>query len=218
MFYSEIFWFGFSQGFIVGPITLFGIKEGLDPSRGAKYQLQVIAGATIVDFFYLTISTIGISHVIQNVLIQGFLWMAGAYLLIKMAINSFHERPHKLSFAHLHRKKNHFYEDDFFKAILLNLVNPMAIVFWLVVVGSMYADYHTEIRPIDFSLNILVAGALSSLVIVGLTFAVRSAFKPWMLQKLVQAGSLVLMGYGLWFTWKAATQIPEMMVGVINLF
>lgn len=214
---QSAFIFGFTQGFIIGPLSLFAIREGLNPKKGFWYQMQVYAGSTVVDIFYLLLATYGAAQFIENGIVQVVMWSLAAYMLINMGINSFHERPKKLSFHHMHKKKLTFYETDLFRGFALNLVNPVAIVFWIVVVGSMYGDYVGTISPIVFALNIVLGGSLSCIIVAFVTLALKQVFHAWMLKRLMQAGSLVLIGYGLWFTWKAAIHLPDLVVGLASL-
>lgn len=208
--------FGFSQGFVIGPLSLYGIREGLNPKRGFLCQLQVIAGATIVDVIYLLLATYGMAGFVQYDLVQVVLFSLASYMLITMGVNSLHEKPGKLSFAHLHRHKLLFFETDFFRAFCMNLVNPMVIIFAVVVFGGMYADYSAELSPLAFTLNIVGGGLLTSILIAFSTLAIRHIFHQWMLKKLMKAGSLILVAYGLWFFWKAAQHVPDLTVSLIH--
>jgi threonine/homoserine/homoserine lactone efflux protein len=199
----QAFIFGFTQGFVVGPISLFGIREGLDPKGGFWCQLQVLLGATIVDMFYLLLASYGAAEFIDHGLVKLAMWSIAAYMLLSMGYNSFFEKPKRLSIQHVHRHRKKFYETDFFRALLMNMVNPTAIVFWVMVAGSMYATYPEPISPFSFATNILVGSSISASLIVFATLLVRHVFHPWMLRKLIKMGSLVLMAYGLYFSYQA---------------
>lgn len=216
LFNADAFIFGLSQGLVIGPITIFGIQEGLNVHRGFKYQLQVIFGATLVDVVYLMLSAYGIARIIDNNWARLVLWTFGAYMLMRMGINSYYERPHRFSLKHLHRHKLRFLDTDFFKAFCLNLVNPLAIVFWTVVAGGIYADSQGIISPPAFAMNIVVGGLITSLIVAGLTFLVKKIFRPYMLIKLIKLGSLILISYGLWFFGKAVTEVAPIVSAAIS--
>lgn len=217
LFSPSTFWYGFSQGFVIGPISLYGIQEGLNPKRGFWCQIQVTLGATLVDIVYLLTSTYGMAQFIQYNAVQMVLWSLASYMLITMGVNSLHERPKKMSITAMHEKKLRFYETDFVKAFLMNLVNPMAIVFATIVFNAMYSNYAAIMTPVAFAFHVTVGGLLSSLIVALLTLAVRHIFHQWMLKKLMKAGSMVLIAYGLWFLWKAAENVPDLTVSVIQL-
>lgn len=213
MFNLSVLIFGLTQGFVVGPLTLFGIREGLDPKKGFWFQLQVLLGATLVDIFYLMLASYGAAKFIQYSPVQLAMWIAASYMLFSMGYNSFFGKSKRLSMEHVHRHRKRFYDADFFKAILMNLVNPTAIVFWVMVAGSMYANYVHILSPAAFAINILVGSTLSASLIVLATLLIKHVFHPWMLKKLVKGGALILMGYGVYFSFQALLILKPIVVG-----
>ncbi|QQR55368.1 LysE family transporter [Candidatus Peregrinibacteria bacterium] len=216
MLFPEAFLFGLSQGFIIGPITLYGIREGLNPRRGFFFQAQVILGATLVDACYLMLGTTGAAQFIQIPWVQTLMWCLAAYMLTSMGYHSLNDHTHKRSLQHMHRHKLRFFDSDFIKGGLMCLVNPMAIVFSLVVVGSLYSAHAHEISPYGFSANVALGGVLASFGIAGLTFIVRHIFHQWMLKKLMRVGSYILIAYGLKFTFKAVLGVQPLIIGLIS--
>ena len=78
----------------------------------------------------------------------------------------------------------------------------MAITYSVMVVG-VFIWVMRKTFPLAFALNINFGGFINSLLIILLTFFVRHIFHQWMLQKLMMGGSLVLVGYGIYFAWEA---------------
>lgn len=217
MLFSGPFMFGFTQGFVVGPITIFGIQEGLNSKKGFWYQVQVILGAALVDMIYLILAAYGAAQFIDNSIIRLIMWSAAAYLLIHMGINSLIGKPHKISFHHLHRHRSKILETDFFRAICLNFINPMAIVFWVMVAGSLYSQYKGVMTPPSFALNIEIGGLISSLLVALATLAVKKVFHESMLKNLIRMGSFVLIVYGIWFMGKAAFEAGPIVASLLSL-
>lgn len=218
LFSASIFWFGFSQGFVIGPISMYGIREGLNPKRGFWSQIQVSLGATLVDIAYLLASTYGLVNFIKYDVVQLLLWSIASYMLITMGVNSLKEQTtRKMSFTHFHGKKLQFFESDFVRAFLMNVVNPLAITYAVVIFGGMYAGYSNQLTPAVFAANIILSGLAASIIVALATLAVRQVFHEWMLKKLLKGGSLILIGYGIWFLWKAVEHVPELTVSVIHL-
>ena len=199
------------------PISLFAIREGLNPQKGFWFQMQVVFGAMLVDIFYLLLSTYGAAEFIEYGPVKLILWILAAYMLMSMGWNTLHENPSRISFHHVHRHRTKFYETDFLKAILINLVNPLAIVFWVVVAGGLYAGMPSTLSPFFFSANIVAAGLVGSLGVAALTLLVRHVFHQWMLRKLMHLGSMVLIGYGLYFSYQALLKLHPMVVGMFHL-
>lgn len=211
------FSFGFTQGFVVGPITIFGIQEGLNAKKGFWYQVQVILGATIVDLIYLLLASYGAAQFIDNSIIRLIMWSFASYMLIHMGMNSLRAKPGKLSFHHMHRHRSKLFETDFFRGFALNIVNPMAIVFWLMVAGSLYGQYKGVVTPPVFALNVVFGGLISSLSVAILTMFVKKVFHASMLKNLVKFGALILIAYGIWFLGKAIVEAKPLMDSILSL-
>lgn len=211
------FSFGFTQGFVVGPITIFGIQEGLNKKKGFWYQVQVILGATIVDLIYLLLASYGAAQFIDNSAIRLVMWSLASYMLIHMGMNSLRAKPGKVSFHHMHRHRSKLFETDFFKGFILNIVNPMAIVFWLMVAGSLYGQYKGVVTPPVFAFNVVFGGLVSSISVAFMTMFLKKIFNEGMLKNLVKVGSLILIVYGLWFFGKAVTEAKPLMDSLLSL-
>ena len=217
IFNPGAFTFGFTQGFVVGPITIFGIQEGLNEKKGFWYQVQVILGATIVDIIYLLLATYGAAQFIDNSVVKLIMWSLAAYMLIHMGVNSLRAKPGKVSFHHMHRHRSKLFETDFFKGFAMNVVNPMAIVFWLMVAGSLYGQYKGLVTPPVFAFNVILGGLISSLSVAIMTIFVKKVFHASMLQNLMKFGSVLLIIYGFWFSGKAAMEAKPLMDSLLSL-
>ncbi len=216
MFFWEAFAFGFFQSFAIGPIALYGIQEGLNPHKGVLMQLQVILGASLVKLVYLLLAVNGVSSLVNQEWVQTILWSCAAYLLIHMGYHSLKNPIRKTSPGHRHHHKLRFFDSDFVKGFLMCLCSPMAIVFSFVVVGGMYSEYANTVSPLHFALSINIGGITTMLLITVATFAVRHIFHKWMLVKLVRMGSYILIGYGIWFAWKAILGVQPMVMAMIS--
>ena len=179
-------------------------------------QLQVIFGAAIVELIYLLLATNGVTSIMNYSWVQTLLWIIASYMLGSMGYHSLKDPLSKGSLGHAHRHKLKFFDSDFFKAFLMCLCSPMALVFCFIVVGGMYTSYGDAVSPLNFSLSVNLGGVTTMCLIALATFAVRHIFHKWMLTKLVHAGSYVLMGYGVWFAWKAVLGLQPMVMAVIS--
>lgn len=207
MFTPEAFLFGFLQGFAIGPITLYGIREGLNPKRGFWFQIQVTFGATLVDAVYLTMATNGVMQFANYDGVRLFMWVVAAYMLLNMGIDSLRGDLGKKKLQHVHRHKLHFFDSNFFKGFFMCMTSPLAITYAVIVVGGLYTNFAATVAPTPFALQVALGGFTTSLIIVFSTLVLRHLFHQWMLKKLVMVGSMVLIGYGAFFSWKAINEI-----------
>ena len=76
----------------------------------------------------------------------------------------------------MHRHRSKLFETDFFKGFAMNIVNPMAIVFWLMVAGSLYGQYKGIVTPPVFAMNVILGGLISSLSVAIMTIFVKKSF------------------------------------------
>jgi len=213
-FVPDAFIFGFIQGFVIGPITLYSIQEGLNPQRGPWFQAQVILGATLVDITYMLLATYGIAHFIDQSWIKTLMWVGASYMLLHMGLNSLREKITRMSFHHMRRRRLKFYETDFVKGILMDILNPVAIVFAIMVVGSLYATYQGPANPLSFVLSISTGGLMTSAIFVVATYALGRLFRPSYLQKIIHYSSFVLIGYGVYFGFKALIEAQPVLATI----
>lgn len=217
LFVEEAFIFGFTQSFVIGPLTLLAIREGLNPKRGLWYQLQIVAAGTIVDTLYLLLALNGVVFFITDIRVQAIMWTCAAFMLTIMGMNSLNE-PHKkkkISYHKTHRHHLQIADNNFSKGFLIGLMNPISIIFWIMIAGSMYSQYIGKISPLLFTTNIIIGGLIGSTIIVAATVAFRKFFTKKALQRLVFAGSLMLIGYGIWFTFRALVEWQTVVASIL---
>lgn len=205
----EILAFGFSQGFVIGPVSLLAIHEGLQAKKhGFEKHMQVILGSTVVDVVFVLLATVGVAQIIDNPAVRLIMFTIAAYMLIVMGLNTLFLKKKKMSFHHMHLRRLRFFETDFMEGLLINLVNPLAIVFWIIVAGSLYADFQ-YMNPVWFAL-LISGGALASCTIVALlTQIVKKILHGKMIRWLNSISSVILIGYGIWFFSKATFEFME---------
>lgn len=205
----EILTFGFSQGFVIGPVSLLAIHEGLEARKhGFAKHMQVILGSTIVDVVYVLLATAGVAQVIDNFAVRLIMFTIASYMLIVMGLNTLFLKSKKMSFHHMHKRRLKFFETGFMEGLLINLVNPLAIIFWIMVAGSLYADFR-YLNPVWFAL-LVSGGALASCTIVALiTQIVKTIFHERIIKWLNSLSSVILIGYGIWFFSKATFEFME---------
>ena len=178
----EVLLFGFTQGFVIGPVSLFGIHEGLEKGKGFFYQIQVTVGSSLISFAYLLLAAYGAAHVVDQFYVRLIMWLVASYMLIMMGVNTIHERPRKLSAHHFHGLRKKLLESDFLKGGFLALVNPLSLVFWIMVAGGLYADVKDFLSPWFFALLVMLGTLVSSLLVAIATFFVKKIFHEKMLK------------------------------------
>lgn len=81
------------------------------------------------------------------------------------------------------------------------------------VAGSFYTAFQDSVSPLGFALLIKGGSSVAAFSIAFLTLFARHIFHQGMLKKLTAFGSLILIGYGLWFFGKAIVE-AKVLAGV----
>jgi threonine/homoserine/homoserine lactone efflux protein len=189
---------GLSLAAPIGPAGLAVIQTGL--RHGFWRAFVTGLGVTLADTTYLLLVFFGLSGLITIPLVKVLIWSLGAVVLIYLGIQSIREafRSVDLDKIVLPAGRN-----PLLAGYLVNISNPIAIVWWLGVFGSLLGSSAGGSR-----LNALLS---SSSILVGILMwhASASFLSHWgkriLGTKLVQIISglagLALVGFGLRFAW-----------------
>jgi len=191
---------GLSLAAPIGPSGLAVIQNGL--RHGFVRAFITGLGVTLADTTYLLLVFFGLSGLITIPLVKVLIWSLGSVVLIYLGIQSIREAFHTVDLdkAVLPVGKN-----PLLAGYLVNISNPIAIVWWLGVFGSLLGSSAGGSR--------LSALLSSSSILLGILMwhASASILSHWGKRilggKLVQIVSgvagLALVGFGLRFAWLA---------------
>ena len=135
---------GFIAALTPGPDIFYVIKQGL--CKGKERALKAVAGILSGNIVYLTLVGIGLGSIGKNIYFQLIVGFLGGIYLFKIAYFSFKESV-KLNINECEKSKNIYKE-----ALLLNLSNPKAMIFFAVIVTPFLS------KNIMLSLGFLFAG------------------------------------------------------------
>ncbi len=117
---------GFIAALTPGPDIFYVIKHGL--CSGKERALKAVAGILSGNIIYLSFVGFGLGSIGKNLYFQLIVGILGGIYLVKIALLSFKEKV-KLNIDKCETDKNIYKE-----ALLLNLSNPKAMIFFAVVV------------------------------------------------------------------------------------
>ena len=117
---------GFIAALTPGPDIFYVIKQGL--CNGKESALRAVAGILTGNIVYLTLVGIGLGSIGKNPYFQFIVGFLGGIYLLKIAYLSFKEKVN-LNIGKCEINKNIYKE-----ALLLNLSNPKAMIFFAVIV------------------------------------------------------------------------------------
>ncbi|WP_379131242.1 LysE family translocator [Paenibacillus sp. sgz500958] len=196
-FFGYIF-LGLSLSAPIGPINAAQLDKGI---RGGFWHAWFIGlGAVCADIIYMLLVYFGVIHLLDSPFVKAFLWLFGFFVLLYSGFESIKDSG-RTSFsgtrgiaAPLGR--------SFLSGFLLSLSNPLSILFWLGIYGSVLAKAAAE-YPMQQLL--LYSGAIVIGILVwDVTMAASSSiFRRLLTERVLKAiavlSGLSLIGFGLYF-------------------
>jgi threonine/homoserine/homoserine lactone efflux protein len=117
---------GFIAALTPGPDIFYVIRQGL--CNGIKNSLIAVSGILTGNIVYLGLVALGLGSIGKNIYFQIIMGIFGSIYLLKISIAVFKEKVH----LDLVCKSN---KDIYKEALLLNLSNPKAMIFFAVIIA-----------------------------------------------------------------------------------
>ncbi|MFZ3588718.1 LysE family transporter [Bacillus sp. DJP31] len=200
IFVSYIF-LGLSLAAPIGPINAAQLDRGL--KSGFFHAWLIGLGSVVADIVYMCAVYFGMVHFIEIPMVKAFLWLFGFFVLVYTGIEGIISAE---QIGTSKKESNESYLKTFLTGFFMSLSNPLTILFWLGIYGSILAKTATA-----FSTDQLLL--YSSAIIIGLLLwdftmaAVASIFRRVLTTGVLKAISvtsgLSLIGFGIYFGLQA---------------
>ncbi|MBB5175114.1 LysE family transporter [Texcoconibacillus texcoconensis] len=195
---------GISLAAPIGPVNAAQLDRGI--KNGFLNSWLVGLGATVADTFYMLLVFLGVYHLIEIPFIQSFLWIFGSFLLIYTGIESLSSAKQiPLKGFDMNREAG---SKSFLAGFFISLFNPLTILFWLGIFGSIIAktvtSYDTE-EVILYVSAIFVGITLWDFTMAGLSSTLRKFLTYRLLTAISVFSGVSLFGFGIYFAIQAAT-------------
>ncbi|WP_019155820.1 LysE family transporter [Robertmurraya massiliosenegalensis] len=199
-FISYIF-LGLSLAAPIGPVNAAQMEKGI--KHGFLHAWILGIGSVLADIFYMLAVFLGVGHFIQIPIVKAFLWLFGFFILIYSGIEGL-SNAGKVQISQ--QRETESLWKSFFTGFLMSISNPLTILFWLGIYGSVLAKTATIYGVED--LLIYSSAIILGLVIWDITMAfVASSAKKFLSTKVLSIiailSSLSLIGFGLYFGYEA---------------
>ena len=148
--------FGMLLQLSVGPVCMAVWQRSI--KDGMREALRMIVGVASVDAAYMIAAIGGLSLLLQIPLIKGVVLIGGAAILVWFGVSSLRSKPVEHTPERDSITENNG-RGSFWYGVMLTLTNPLTILFWSGVFGSLMAS-HT--LPDSMSLAGFVVGCLLS--------------------------------------------------------
>jgi L-lysine exporter family protein LysE/ArgO len=196
IFISYIF-LGLSLSAPIGPINAAQLDKGI--KYGFWHAWFVGIGAMIADILYMMLVYLGIVHFLNTPFMQTFLWLFGCLVLVYTGVEGL-LGARQVYIRHTRSTESHF--KSFISGFFMSLSNPLTILFWLGIYGSVLAKtaatYGTKELMI-YSFAIVLGILLWDLTMACISSGFRAILTPRLLTLISVISGLSLIGFGLYF-------------------
>lgn len=200
-FFSYIL-LGLSLAAPIGPVNAAQLDRGI---KGGFFPAWFVGlGAILADAIYMLVVYLGIVHVIEVPFVQTFLWLFGGFVLIYTGVESMVSAK---EINTVHERNKEPLHKSFFAGFLMSITNPLTILFWLGIYGSVLAKTAST-----YGLQTLII--YSGAIFIGLLSwdiamaAVSSSFRKVLNKRLLTSISIIsglaLIGFGIYFGLQGA--------------
>ncbi len=209
-FFGYVF-LGISLAAPIGPVNAAQLTKGI--FNGFWHAWLVGLGAMLADAIFMIIVYLGVFHFLETEFMQTLLWSFGCFVLIYTGVDSIISAGKEVR---MKRLKGTSHKKSFLYGFLLSISNPLSMLFWLGIFGSILAK---TVSSYDLDRIILYTIAIFiGLFIWDFTMAfTASSFRKILTNKLLRTISILsglsLIGFGIYFGVQAIKSIIIMSFG-----
>ncbi|XJZ26773.1 LysE family transporter [Bacillota bacterium Lsc_1132] len=188
---------GLSLAAPIGPINAAQIDRGI--KNGFMHAWFVGVGAVLADGFYMLIVYIGVVQFLETNFMKTFLWSFGSFVLIYTGVESLISAG-KLNLQE-QRSKEPLYK-SFFSGFFMSISNPLTILFWLGIYGSILAKTaasYESTQLIVYSSAIFIGLLLWDIMMAGISSNFRKYLTSGLLVFISFLSGFSLIGFGIYF-------------------
>lgn len=188
---------GLSLAAPIGPVNAAQLDKGI--KNGFFHAWLVGLGSLAADLLYMMTVYFGIVHFLETPFMKTFLWSFGCFVLLYTGFESI-KGAGKISMKDSRREES--ITKSFLAGFLMALSNPLTILFWLGIYGSVLAKTATTYD--QFHLMLYSSAIIIGLIIWDISMAaVSSGFRRFLSDKgltlISKLSGLSLIGFGIYF-------------------
>ena len=190
---------GVSLAAPIGPVNAAQLDTGI--KNGFFHAFIFGIGALTADILYMIMVYFGIGQIIEYAPVKVFLWSFGCFVLTYTGIENLLSR-HKIEIALKSGKKTSRLRQSLFTGFLMSLFNPLTILFWLGIYGSVLAETNkvsTDNQIIINSLAVILGIILWDTIMASLSGGARKLLSTGFLNIISIISSLAMIGFGIYF-------------------
>jgi threonine/homoserine/homoserine lactone efflux protein len=190
------FKFGILLQVAIGPIVLMALK--ISGSLGLIQGFIFVGATVLVDAFYIFLAGIGVSKLLEKDNVQRILKYFGNIVLILFGINIILGIFYISILPNMKIQKINIIENVFIQGLIINLSNPLVIIFWGgVFSGKTINEKYTKKEILIFGTGCLLSTIIFFGIIVIIGNFIKILFSPIMLSTLNGIVGLYLIIIGI---------------------
>ncbi|WP_053363815.1 LysE family transporter [Bacillus sp. FJAT-27251] len=196
VFLSYVF-LGLSLAAPIGPVNAAQMDKGI--KSGFLHSWLLGLGALTADIVYMLAVYMGLVHFLETPFMQSFLWLFGFFVLMYTGIETI-TGAGKVELEARGQSESGF--KSFLSGFLMSISNPLTILFWLGIYGSVLAktatEYGTE-ELILYSSAIILGLVTWDIVMAGISSSARLLLTARILAFVSILSGLSLIGFAIYF-------------------
>lgn len=200
IFLSYVF-LGLSLSAPIGPINAAQLDKGI--RSGFLHAWILGIGALIADVIYMLLIYLGVIHFLEADIVKLFLWLFGTFVLIYTGIESLNGANQLTPNS---KEDNDSIMKTFFSGFFMSLSNPLTILFWLGIFGSILAkaaaSYNKE-QLLLYSFGIILGIMLWDITMATTSSIFRKMLNVRILSIITIISGISLIIYGIYFGYQA---------------
>ena len=197
---------GISMAASIGPVKTVLINTGL--KSGFFHAWYFSLGALTTDIMYMFIVYFGVGQFIDSILLKIILWSFGCFVLLYTGIESL-LTLNKIE-VNLKSKKRTRLRHSILAGFLMSWLNPLTILFWLGIYGSILAKtagVSTGYQIIINSTSILFGIALVDFIYAFFSSVARKKLSTKLLKTVSFISAIIMIGFGIYFGMHAYQEL-----------
>jgi L-lysine exporter family protein LysE/ArgO len=192
---------GLSLAAPIGPINAAQLDRGI--KSGFFHAWLIGLGSVVADIFYMCTVYFGMVHFIEIPFVKAFLWLFGFFVLVYTGIESIVSATQLGTDS---RESQDSYTKTFMTGFFMALSNPLTILFWLGIYGSILAktasSFNTD-QLILYSCAIIIGLLLWDVTMAAVASGFRKVLTTGILKVISVISGLSLLGFGAYFGLQA---------------
>lgn len=196
IFLSYVF-LGLSLSAPMGPINAAQLEKGI---RSGFFHAWILGiGALLADVIYMALIYLGVIHFLEKDIIKLFLWSFGAFVLIYTGIESL-KNANQISISNTRNDDSII--KSFFSGFFMSLSNPLTILFWLGIFGSILAkaaSSYSKEQLLLYSLGTILGIFIWDITMASTSSIFRKILNTRILSLITVISGISLIIYGLYF-------------------